>query len=123
MKKSIVTMLFLMLGIVVFTGCGSKMDKTAEEFKEKIIADNNRRDEKNYKNKDFSFLIFKDKDTKRYLAEVLVPYEGESNRTKIHYSYKDSQKLEQEPFSGGESFDYAKSHGNYEVVYKSGKFK
>ena len=38
MKKSIVTMLFLMLGIVVFTSCGSKMDKTAEEFKNKIIS-------------------------------------------------------------------------------------
>ena len=31
-------MLFLMLGIVVFTSCGSKMDKTAEEFKNKIIS-------------------------------------------------------------------------------------
>ena len=30
MKKSIVTMLFLMLGMVVFTACGSKMDKTAK---------------------------------------------------------------------------------------------
>ena len=28
-----------------------------------------------------------------------------------------------EPFSGGRTFDYAKSHGNYEVIYKSGKFK
>ncbi|EOK44820.1 hypothetical protein WUG_00033, partial [Enterococcus faecalis EnGen0332] len=45
MKKSIVTMLFLMLGMVVFTACGSKMDKTAEEFKNKII------EEESYKDK------------------------------------------------------------------------
>lgn len=38
MKKSIVMMLFLMLGIVVFISCGFKMDKIVEEFKNKIIS-------------------------------------------------------------------------------------
>lgn len=123
MKKSIVAMLFLLLGMVVFTGCGSKMDKTAEEFKEAIIDRTSDLDNRKYEDSDFSFLIYKDKETNRYLAKCWIPYEGKSNKLDYNYSYNENKKLEREPFSEGESFDYAKSHGNFEVVYKSGKFK
>ena len=124
MKKSIVTMLFLMLGIVVFTSCGCKMDKTAEEFKNKIISHVGDLYDEKYQEKEFSFLIYKDKDTNEYLAKALVPYEGEPNSVESKYFYNVNKELETiEPFSGGRTFDYAKSHGNYEVIYKSGKFK
>lgn len=119
MKKSSVMMLFLLLGMVVFTACGSKMDKTAEEFKEKII------EEKNYisidKEDTFSFLIYKDNTTNRYIAEVLVPTKEKSSAVKYYY-YLDEKKHLKE----GESekdFNDTKNNGNYEVVYKSGKFK
>lgn len=124
MKKSILMMLFLMLSMVVFVGCGSKMDKTAEEFKDSIVKEESDRDHKEYQDNAFSFLIYKDKDTNEYLAKVLVPYEGEPNSVESKYFYNVNKELETiEPFSGGRTFDYLKSHGNYEVVYKSGKFK
>lgn len=124
MKKSILIMLVLMLGMVVFTGCESKMDKTAEEFKNKIITHVSDLDDEKYQEKQFSFLIYKDKDTNEYLAKALVPYEGESNSVESKYFYNINKELESiEPFSGGRTFDYSMSHGNYEVVYKSGKFK
>ncbi|MFG5501670.1 hypothetical protein ACFJYO_14860, partial [Enterococcus faecalis] len=117
-------MLFLMLGMIVFTACGSKMDKTAEEFKDSIIKEKSDRDHKDYQDNVFSFLIYKDKDTNEYLAKALVPYEGEPNSVESKYFYNVNKELESiEPFSGGRTFDYVKSHGNYEVVYKSGKFK
>ena len=85
--QNIVTMLFLMLGIVVFTSCGSKMDKTAEEFKNKIISHVGDLYDEKYQEKEFSFLIYKDKDTNEYLAKALVPYEGEPNSVESKYFY------------------------------------
>ena len=37
--------------------------------------------------KEFSFLIYKDKDTNEYLAKALVPYEGEPNSVESKYFY------------------------------------
>ena len=52
-------MLFLMLGIVVFTSCGSKMDKTAEEFKNKIISHVGDLYDEKYQEKNLAFNLQK----------------------------------------------------------------
>lgn len=122
MKKGL-SILLMLVAVITLTACGSKLDKTGEEFKNKIIKEESRLDKKDYKDSDFSFLIYKDKEVNRYIADAWIPYEGEPNRIEMKYLYSEDKKLETEPFHSGESFDYVKSHGNYEVVYKSGKFK
>ncbi|EGO2574509.1 hypothetical protein IL086_002958, partial [Enterococcus faecalis] len=118
--KKIVSILLMVVAVFTLTACnGSKLDKTGEEFKKTIITENSDLDNKDYKESDFSFLIYKDKDTNRYLAEAWIPYEGKSNDIEEKYLYNENKKLELEPFDGN-SFDYVKSQGNYEVVYKSG---
>ncbi|EGO2667724.1 hypothetical protein [Enterococcus faecalis] len=118
MKKSVLMVLFLVLGMAVLTGCGSKLDKTGEEFKNKIIDYNNEnlKDEKK-----FSFLIYKDKDTNRYLADVWVPTENKSSSVEYFYYYGEDKRLEESESRA--SFDDVKANGNYEVVYKAGKFE
>lgn len=123
MKKMLFSILLMCGVVLIITGCGSKLDKTGEEFKNAIIKEKSERDDKKYKESDFSFLIYKDKDTNRYLAEVWVPYEGEPNEINNKYLYSEDKELETEPFNGHSSFDTVKASGNYEVVYKSGKFK
>ncbi|MDN3200454.1 hypothetical protein P0E66_04790 [Enterococcus faecalis] len=123
MKKMLFSILMMCGLVLTITGCGSKLDKTGEEFKNEIIKEKSERDDKKYKESDFSFLIYKDKDTNRYLAEVWVPYEGEPNEINNKYLYSEDKELETEPFNGHSSFDTVKASGNYEVVYKSGKFK
>lgn len=123
MKKMLFSILLMCGVVLIITGCGSKLDKTGEEFKNEIIKEKSERDDKKYKESDFSFLIYKDKDTNRYLAEVWVPYEGEPNEINNKYLYSEDKELEIEPFNGHSSFDTVKASGNYEVVYKSGKFK
>lgn len=118
MKKSILMVLFLVFGMAVLTGCGSKLDKTGEEFKNKII-DYHYKDLKDEKN--FSFLIYKDGDTNRYLADVWVPTENKPSAVEYFYYYGEDKRLEESESRA--SFDDVKSNGNYEVVYKSGKFK
>ncbi|UDM48393.1 hypothetical protein LIT97_14915 (plasmid) [Enterococcus faecalis] len=119
MKKSIVMMLFLVLGMVVLTGCGSKIDKTAEEFKNKIIKEESY-DDLN-KEENFSFLIYKDKNASRYISEAFVPADNTSSAVKYFYYYDESQKLHKNESES--DFNDKKSSGNYEVIYKSGKFK
>ncbi len=118
MKKSIVTMLFLMLGMIVFTACGSKMDKTAEEFKNKIIEEESYKDKN--KEENFSFLIYKDKSTNRYLADVWLPVEKDS-QLEYYFFFDESKKMDKS--KSETAFNDKKASGNYEVIYKSGKFK
>lgn len=112
-----------MFSMITLGACGSKMDKTGEEFKNKIIEEESRIDDEKYNEQNFSFLIYKDKDSNRYLADVWIPYEGKDSELEHYYSYDENKELDTEPFNGGDSFDYVKSQGNYEVIYKSGKFK
>ncbi|EMW5375394.1 hypothetical protein AAFA98_002775 [Enterococcus faecalis] len=119
MKKSIVMMLFLMLGIVVFTGCGSKMDKTAEEFKTEMMKNSAYGSE--YSEDGFSFLIYKDKDTNRYLSETLVPVKDKTSALKYYFFFDENKKIDKS--ESETAFNEKKSSGNYEVIYKSGKFK
>lgn len=54
----------------------------------------------------------------------MVFYEGEFNSVEFKYFYNVNKELEIiELFSGGRMFDYVKFYGNYEVIYKLGKFK
>ncbi|EKZ0111342.1 hypothetical protein Q1H93_002854 [Enterococcus faecalis] len=122
MKRTLFSILMMCVLVITITGCGSKLDKTGEEFKNAIIKEESEIDEREYKESDFSFLIYKDKDTNRYLAEVWVPYEGEPSDLKKNYFYNEDKELEEESQSTG-SLEKAKSYGNYEVVYKSGKFE
>lgn len=125
MKKMLFSILLMCGVVLIITGCGSKLDKTGEEFKNAIIKERSELYDKKFKESDFSFLIYKDKDTNRYLAETYVPNDDKPNAYKYEYAYNENKKLEEaDPvFSNGDSFNYVKSNGNYEVVYKSGKFK
>lgn len=128
MKRTLFSILMMCVLVITIAGCGSKLDKTGEEFKNAIIKERSELYDKKFKESDFSFLIYKDKDTNRYLAEAYIPNDDEPNVYKAEYAYNENKELEEaDPadrvFSNGDSFNYAKSHGNYEVVYKSGKFK
>lgn len=118
MKKSALMVLFLIIGVVVLTGCGSRLDKTGEEFKNRIIDYNNEdlKDEKK-----FSFLIYKDEETNRYLADVWVPIEDKPSAVEYFYYYREDRHFDES--ESKVTFDDIKASGNYEVVYKSGKFK
>lgn len=128
MKRMLFSILMMCVLVITIAGCGSKLDKTGEEFKNAIIKERSELYDKKFKESDFSFLIYKDKDTNRYLAEAYIPNDDEPNVYKAEYAYNENKELEEAApadrvFSNGDSFNYAKSHGNYEVVYKSGKFK
>lgn len=122
MKRMLFSILMMCVLVITIAGCGSKLDKTGEEFKNAIIKERSKLYDRKYKESDFSFLIYKDKDTNRYLAEVWVPYEEEPSDLKKNYFYNEDKELQKESVSTG-SLEKAKSNGNYEVVYKSGKFK
>ncbi|RXV32343.1 hypothetical protein CYQ32_03735 [Enterococcus faecalis] len=118
MKKS-VSILLMLVAVITLTACGSKLDKTGEEFKKKIIVEYNYEDLKDEKN--FSFLIYKDKDTNRYLADVWVPVDKKPSAVEYFYFYNEDKFLDES--ESKTAFDDMKASGNYEVVYKSGKFK
>lgn len=125
----------ILLGILlVFTACGSgsseKADKDTQTVIDNIIEFNTNIDNKSleegqkpykYTEKDFSFLIYKDKDTKRYIVDSWVPVEGESNSLESFYKVDEDKKFN----SVFDEYDFKdeKASGNYELVYKSGKFK
>ncbi|MBO6342248.1 hypothetical protein EY695_02480 [Enterococcus faecalis] len=125
----------ILLGILlVFTACGSgsseKADKDTQTVIDNIIEFNTKIDNKSledgqkpykYTEKDFSFLIYKDKDTKRYIVDSWVPVEGESNSLESFYKVDEDKKFN----SVFDEYDFKdeKASGNYELVYKSGNFK
>lgn len=121
MKKMLFSILLMCGLVLIITGCGSKLDKTGEEFKNAIIKENSENDGREYKDSDFSFLIYEDKDAKQYLADVLVPVKNRSSVLEYFYCYDVNKELEKTESKA--SFNDVKSKGNYEVVYKSGKFK
>lgn len=122
--------LVLLAVVFVFTACGSKPDKDTQKVIDKIVAETTRVDNVDleegqkpysYKESDFSFLIYKDKDTNRYIADVWVPFEGKSNDMEYFYGYNENKELSQTDYKS--DFKDWKSEGSYEEVYKSGKFK
>lgn len=120
------------MAIVLLSACGgsSKKDEGMQEVIDKIIerntnVSNNRlesgEEKFNYTENDFSFLIYYDSDTKLYLVDSWVPFKGEPNRFNRKYQvnlFKDKLQT----YQIDSLFDDDKQAGNYEVVYKSGKF-
>lgn len=118
--KKVVSILLMVVAGFTLTACnGSKLDKTGEEFKNSIMKDSSYGDE--YSEDGFSFLIYKDKDTNRYLADVWVPVKDETSALEYFYYYDEDKRLDST--KSKVTFDDMKASGNYEVVYKSGKFK
>ncbi|MGC3435284.1 MULTISPECIES: hypothetical protein [Enterococcus] len=132
MKKFIPVIL---LGILfVFSACGnSKPDKDIQDVIDKVVKEetkiNNASDEVRegkrepykYTEKDFSFLIYRDKEANNYIMNVWVPYEDKPSHLEYYYSYNENKELNDTDYKS--DFQEWKSSGNYELVYKSGKFK
>lgn len=118
MKKA-ASIVLMVVAIFMISACGSKLDKTGEEFKDSIIKDSAYGDE--YSEDSFSFLMYKDKDTNRYLADIWVPVKDEPSALEYFYYYDEDKQLDSTKSKA--TFDDMKASGNYEVIYKSGKFK
>ncbi|KAJ84863.1 putative lipoprotein [Enterococcus faecalis NY9] len=125
--------LVILLGLlVVFTACGSseKADKNTQAVIDEVVkyeteVNNTSLEEgqKPYKytEKDFSFLIYKDKDVNRYIMDTWIPFRDKSNKFQYYYSYNENKELNRTDYES--DFKDWKASGNYELVYKSGKFK
>ncbi|EGO8404591.1 hypothetical protein EWX79_08500 [Enterococcus faecalis] len=130
MKKFLPVILLGML--LVFTACGSsdKADKNTQAVIDEVVkyeteVDNTSLEEGQkpfkYSEKDFSFLIYKDKDSNNYLIDTWAPFEGKSNSVESFYEYTENKELK--TLVAEYEFNEKKASGNYELVYKSGKFK
>ncbi|WP_217563611.1 hypothetical protein [Enterococcus mundtii] len=120
------------VALVLLSACGgsSTKDEGTQEVIDKIIEskiriDNNTLnsgDERySYTEDDFSFLIYYDSDTKLYLVDSWIPFEGKPNDLNRKYQvnlFKDKLQT----YQIDSLFDDDKQAGNYEVVYKSGQF-
>lgn len=110
------------MAIVLLSACGgsSKKDEGTQEVIDKII-ERNTEEKFSYTEDDFSFLIYYDTDTKLYLVDSWIPFEGEPNDLNRKYQvnlFKDKLQT----YRIDSLFDDDKQAGNYEVVYKSGQF-
>ncbi|MEI1233478.1 hypothetical protein [Enterococcus mundtii] len=120
------------MAIVLLSACGgsSTKDEGTQEVIDKIIerktnVSNNRlesgEEKFSYTEDDFSFLIYYDTDTKLYLVDSWGPFKDEPNEINTKYQvnlFKDKLQT----YQIDSLFDDDKQSGNYEVVYKSGKF-
>ncbi len=73
-----------------------------------------------YLEDDFSFL-YRYKDINRYLAHAWVPVKDEASELEYFYYYDEDKQLDST--KSKVTFDDMKASGNYEIVYKSEKFK
>ncbi|EPB6246346.1 hypothetical protein ACQ67D_001868 [Enterococcus faecalis] len=130
MKKFLPVILLGML--LVFTACGSsdKADKNTQAVIDKVVkheteVDNTSLEEGQkpfkYSEKDFSFLIYKDKDSNNYLIDTWTPNEGKAKSMESFYEFTEDKELK--TLVAEYEFNEKKASGNYELVYKSGKFK
>lgn len=132
MKKYFVLLISLVLGIVIVSGCSSsKKSEDTQKVIDKIVkyetevnnTDYDKGKEKyNYTEDDFSFLIYYDKDQKLYLVDSWVPFKNKMN----YMQYKWGVSLDKDEikrFKYDSDFNDYKKSGNYNVVYKSGKFE
>ncbi|WP_242384759.1 hypothetical protein [Enterococcus faecalis] len=97
-------MFVILLGVLfVFSACGNgnKADKDTQE--------------------DFSFLIYRNKEANRYIMKVYVPFEDTPSDLNYYYSYDENKVLNRTNYES--DFQELRSSGNYELVYKSGRFK
>lgn len=123
----------ILLGILlVLTACGGsdKADKNTQAVIDEVVKDGTNIDnvsledgQKPYKytEEDFSFLMYKDKDSNNYLIDTWAPYEGKANSVESFYEFTEDKDLKM--LVAEYEFNEKKASGNYELVYKSGKFK
>lgn len=122
---------YLGAAVVVFllllSGCSSNKDD-AKEVVDAIIVreieiDNSNLDGEepyNYLEEDFSFRIWKEKNTSEYIIDAWIPVSGESNSIERLYSYRNSEVERLDKVSMLSSI---LNEGSYEEIYTSGKFK
>ncbi|WP_207578943.1 hypothetical protein [Enterococcus faecalis] len=102
MKKFLPVILLGLL--VVFTACGSsdKADKNTQAVIDEVVKHETKVDNTSlekgqkpfkYSEKDFSFLIYKDKDSNKYLIDTWTPFEGKSNSVESFYEYTEDKEL------------------------------
>lgn len=118
MKKVVLIVLMVVVIFMIFV-CGFKLDKIGEEFKDFIIKDFVYGDE--YLEDSFSFLMYKDKDINCYLVDIWVFVKDEFSVLEYFYYYDEDKQLDS--IKSKVIFDDMKVSGNYEVIYKLGKFK
>ena len=129
-------MFVILLGVLfVFSACGNgnKADKDTQEVIDKVIKKetkiNNasvevkegRQKPYKYTEEDFSFLIYRNKEVNRYIMKVYVPFEDTPSDLNYYYSYDENKVLNRTNYES--DFQELRSSGNYELVYKSGRFK
>ncbi|MCA6712113.1 hypothetical protein LF864_12780 [Enterococcus faecalis] len=128
-------MFVILLGVLfVFSACeNSKTDKDTQEVIDKVIKKetkiNNasvevkegRQKPYKYTEEDFSFLIYRNKEANRYIMKVYVPFEDTPSDLNYYYSYDENKVLNRTNYES--DFQELRSSGNYELVYKSGRFK
>ncbi|MBO1135741.1 MULTISPECIES: hypothetical protein [Enterococcus] len=128
-------MFVILLGVLfVFSACeNSKPDKDTQEVIDKVIKKetkiNNasvevkegRQKPYKYTEEDFSFLIYRNKEANRYIMKVYVPFEDTPSDLNYYYSYDENKVLNRTNYES--DFQELRSSGNYELVYKSGRFK
>ncbi|EOD7438400.1 hypothetical protein ACJQ40_002930 [Enterococcus faecium] len=132
MKKRFVLLLSLVVGVLVVAGCSSnKKSDDTQKVIDKIVkyetevnnADYDKGKEKyHYTEKDFSFLIYYDKDQKLYLVDSWVPFKEKVNDMQFKWGIS-LDKNEIKRFDYNSDFNDYKKSGDFEVVYKSGKFE
>ncbi|HBI1963670.1 TPA: hypothetical protein I0H53_RS13045 [Enterococcus faecalis] len=128
-------MFVILLGVLfVFSACeNSKPDKDTQEVIDKVIKKetkiNNasvevkegRQKPYKYTEEDFSFFIYRNKEANRYIMKVYVPFEDTPSDLNYYYSYDENKVLNRTNYES--DFQELRSSGNYELVYKSGRFK
>lgn len=130
MKKFLPVILLGML--LVFTACGSndKADKNTQAVIDKVVKFNvevnklslkDGQEPNKFTEKDFSFLIYKNKESNNYLVDVKAPFENKANNSESFYEFTEDKELK--TLVAEYEFNEKKARGNYELVYKSGKFK
>ncbi|EHQ8840008.1 hypothetical protein KI123_002658 [Enterococcus faecalis] len=128
-------MFVILLGVLfVFSACeNSKPDEDTQEVIDKVIKKetkiNNasvevkegRQKPYKYTEEDFSFLIYRNKEANRYIMKVYVPFEDTPSDLNYYYSYDENKVLNRTNYES--DFQELRFSGNYELVYKSGRFK
>ncbi|AEJ87175.1 TPA: hypothetical protein ACF0M1_002361 [Enterococcus hirae] len=130
MKKNIVLLLSLLLGVLVISGCSSNnkseetqkvIDKIVEKQNKIANSDDDDKGKYHYTEDDFSFLIYYDKDQQLYLVDSWIPFENKPNDMRRKWGVSLDEE-EPKRFTYDSDFNDYKKSGDYEVVYKSGKF-
>lgn len=121
MEKRIKIGLWLVaISLFVLVGCNNKPNKDVQEVIDLIVLSvNDREDDYEYTEDDFSFKVYYSELLDIYMTHAFIPYKGESNRMDFIYSYH-LKELERD--GSISQLPTILTEGNYEEVYRSGKF-